>query len=386
MNVLDALIAVLALMAAAGGYQMGFLLRVGSWGGALGGLIIGTLLVAPAVSAFGGTDPLTSLLVAIGVVLGAAMLGQAIGYTIGAGLLRWVPHGPARQVDRGAGAIAGIVGVGALVWLLTPALADVPGAVAQMTRTSTLLTALDEVAPPPPDHVRALRNLVGKTPFPEVFSGLRPAPEVGPPPDTIPMPAGVQQQVAQSAVAVEAQACRRLQEGSGFVAAGDTVVTNAHVIAGAGTVQILRNDGARLPATVVAFDSGRDLAVLRVPGLGRPALPISAAATGADGAVFGYPLGQDQLRMAPMVIRQQLTAVGRDIYGQSQVRRQVYVLSAALRQGDSGAAVVRSDGAVVAVAFAIAPDRPQTAYALTDQELRAVLPAGPQAVSTGPCL
>jgi len=42
---------------------------------------------------------------------------------------------------------------------------------------------------------------------------------------------------------------------------------------------------------------------------------------------------------------------------------------------------------VVGVAFAIAPDEPGTAYALTTAELRPDLAAaGPGRVATGPCL
>jgi hypothetical protein len=42
---------------------------------------------------------------------------------------------------------------------------------------------------------------------------------------------------------------------------------------------------------------------------------------------------------------------------------------------------------VVGVAFAIAPDRPQTAYALTTDELRAVLQNDlTTPADTGPCL
>ena len=48
---------------------------------------------------------------------------------------------------------------------------------------------------------------------------------------------------------------------------------------------------------------------------------------------------------------------------------------------------MNTDGTVVGVAFAIAPDDPSTAYALNTTELDAVLAAprgGP--VDTGPCL
>ena len=73
--------------------------------------------------------------------------------------------------------------------------------------------------------------------------------------------------------------------------------------------------------------------------------------------------------------------------GLSPTERRVLVLAAELRPGDSGAALVDADGAVVGMAFAIAPDRAGTAYALHTDELRAALDAarsGP--VHTDRCL
>jgi S1-C subfamily serine protease len=103
--------------------------------------------------------------------------------------------------------------------------------------------------------------------------------------------------------------------------------------------------------------------------------------------VFGHPGGQDPLRIAPARINQRVEAVGRDLYDAHQTRRDVFILASDLRPGDSGAALVNTTGAVMGVAFAIAPDRPGTAYALSSVELRAVLavPRGNQA-STGQCL
>ena len=65
-------------------------------------------------------------------------------------------------------------------------------------------------------------------------------------------------------------ACGRLQEGSGAVLGDELVVTNAHVVAGADSVEVIRHpDGAEIEATVVAFDPSADLAVLDVPGIDR---------------------------------------------------------------------------------------------------------------------
>jgi len=80
-------------------------------------------------------------------------------------------------------------------------------------------------------------------------------------------------------------------------------------------------------------------------------------------------------------------AIGRDLYDTRETRRQVFILAADLAPGDSGGGLVNQSGTVVGVAFAIAPDRSGTAYALTTDELRPVLAAGGAvAVNTGPCL
>ncbi len=79
------------------------------------------------------------------------------------------------------------------------------------------------------------------------------------------------------------------------------------------------------------------------------------------------------MRIAPARISQQLEAVGRDLYNTQSTTREVLILAAALAPGDSGAALVNGQGAVVGVAFAVAPDRPGTSYALARSELADVL-------------
>jgi len=159
------------------------------------------------------------------------------------------------------------------------------------------------------------------------------------------------------------------------------------VVAGQSRPTVVRNDGARLPAVVAVFDPLRDLAVLRVPNLNQPALPVGDGEVGDEGAVYGHPRGQDELAIIPARIETEVNARGLDLYGDRQIRRQILVLAAALEPGDSGGALVDTSGQVVGVAFAVAPDRPSTAYALDTDELRAVLavPRGDQ-VSTGPCV
>src|SRR5213075_574313 len=147
------------------------------------------------------------------------------------------------------------------LWLLLPSMADVPGTVARQARTSKIAMLVDDTLPAAPDTLQALRRLVGNDNFPRVFEALRPAPNIGPPPAASGLAAPVLAKVEASTVRVEGQACDRLQDGSGFAAANDVVVTNAHVVAGERRTSVFRPDGSKLPATVVVFDSDRDLAV-----------------------------------------------------------------------------------------------------------------------------
>jgi S1-C subfamily serine protease len=65
--------------------------------------------------------------------------------------------------------------------------------------------------------------------------------------------------------------------------------------------------------------------------------------------------------------------VGRDIYSSSLVRREIYVLRAKVRKGDSGGPVVDRSGHPMGVVFAASTVDPDEGYALTNAELRAVL-------------
>jgi S1-C subfamily serine protease len=137
---------------------------------------------------------------------------------------------------------------------------------------------------------------------------------------------------------------------------------------------------------VVAFDTARDIAVLRVPGLTAPALRLVPGAQRTNAAVYGHPGGR-RLRVAPARVGQRFVAVGTDIYRTSESSRHVYVIGAELLPGDSGAALVNRRGEVIGMAFAIDPARDRIAYAVTDEEIRPVLDAvSPVPVDTRECL
>jgi S1-C subfamily serine protease len=385
-NGLDLLVLAMAVAAAVGGYRLGFITRVLSWIGLGIGLFLTVRLILPAVlDRLRGGGALWLLAFTLGLIFLGAMLGQGVGFAIGRRLRPLDGDGTITQADGAAGAVAGIIGVMALVWLTLPLLAETPGWVAEQAHGSAVAQALDQYLPDAPDSMQALRSLMGEDNFPTVFDVLRPTPELGPPPAASGLSDETAARVSRSVVKVEGIACNRIQDGTGFVVDTDLVVTNAHVVAGETETEVARDDGSRVKATVVAFDPHRDLAVLRASGLNRAALPVVDSRSDATGGVFGHP-GGGPLRISPFDVARQIKAVGRDIYGTGVTSRDVLELRSSLRPGDSGSALVDATGQVVGVAFAVAPDRTGVAYALATSELFPVLQGNLAAgASTGPC-
>jgi S1-C subfamily serine protease len=388
-NALDLLVVGLAAGAGWLGWRTGFVHRALSWTGLAVGVVVALLFVPDVAEAFRGSPPRTRLLVSLGFVLAVTASAQAVGAALGAVVRGRLPASAgAQRVDRIAGAVLGALGVFLVVWLLIPALASSPGWPARATRDSAVIRAIDRWAPSPPEESATLGRLVGDQTFPEVFDTLT-SPDAGNPPgDGIPAVAAAA--VTRSTVKVEGTACDRVQEGTGFVAGPDLIVTNAHVVAGESHTRVDTSDSRRLDADVVAFDAKRDLAVLRVPGLGLPALTRATAQVDDTGALFGHPGGGD-LRQAPVRVAEQIVARGTDITHTVPTEREVFVLAAVTAPGDSGGPIVDQAGRVVGVMFAYDVSGRPTAYALTRSELDAVLDpvlAGTSTLphATGACL
>jgi S1-C subfamily serine protease len=387
MSAFDAVFVVLAVLAVVGGYRLGFVARVVSWVGLAAGLAVAVRLLPLFLDQLDTASHGLVLVLSVGLLLVGASLGQALGFVIGGRLRPGSEGGALSRADRMAGGLAGFAGLVVVVWLLLPVLVASPGWISREATTSWVAQRIDAALPAPPDAMQALQALVGSDDFPDVFDALRPTPELGPPPVASGLSQQTADQTARSVVKMEGAACDRVQDGTGFVVADGLVVTNAHVVAGEEATTVIRDDGTRFDGTVVVFDPDRDLAVVRVDGLDRPALPVGAGApVDTIGGVFGHP-GGEPLRIAPFRVAREITATGRDIYGNGSTERRVLELAAALRPGDSGSPLVDPTGQVVGVAFAIARDRSGVAYALTTDELVAALAAvSPQAISTGPCL
>lgn len=387
MNTLDIFVLATVALAAIAGFRLGFVSRVLSWIGLGVGLWLGSRIVRLLLPHVAIGSQTTLLGITITALVVPGLLGQWLGFVLG----RSIPIPPIvvfRAIDRVLGACLAAAGVMALLWLSLPTLLGAPGTMSSLASSSLISQQLDDHLPAAPDVVYAIRNALATDSFPDVFAALRPTPLVPAPPASSGLSATLVERVAKSVVKIEGESCRRIQDGTGFVASVDTIVTNAHVVAGDREVSVIRDDGRHFSGRVAAFDPENDLAVLAVSGFDRPPLPLGpdVTPTGSVGGVFGHP-GGEPLRIAPFAVARTLTAEGLDIYGTSPTSRRVLELGASLRKGDSGSALISPSGEVVGVAFAISRDRPDVAYALAASEVRALLSStNNAAISTGPCL
>jgi S1-C subfamily serine protease len=123
-----------------------------------------------------------------------------------------------------------------------------------------------------------------------------------------------------------------------------------------------------MKGTVIFFDPERDVAVLNVPDLLAQGVTFGPADRGTAAAVIGYPGGGPE-KTVPAVVDGGVAAEGYDIYNQNLVTRDIYVIQATVRPGNSGGPLVDLQGQVLGLVFATSAGNPDQAYALTDGEI-----------------
>lgn len=391
MNGLDYLLFILFVVVCVRGGRLGGLSQIASYGTAALGLLLGAL-IAPRVAATLADGPgVTLSLLTLTVLLACLLIAQSVGIAIGMRLRSAAAEAGGRAVDAIAGIAVAAVGLVLTVWLLAGPLSRGPSpALANSLRDSRVIALIDDALPAPPDVVGRVGTYLDQQGFPEVFSGIRP--NVTAPPAPTPQGstvAAAEAAARRSVVQIESTGCNSISFGSGFVTRRGYVVTNAHVVAGGDAVVVNSLRGGD-EAQVILFDPALDLAVLSVPGLEAPALPWSgeAAGRGLTGATLGFPGGEPQLTTKPAAVRRRIRAVGRDIYGNRSVTRDVLILADEVTRGDSGGPFVTGDGEVAGVVFAAAVSEANTGYALTAESVRGAVADAvreDEPVSTGTC-
>ncbi len=389
MDALDVILVIVILAAAFRGLRRGAAVQVLSYGGALAGLAIGVVLVLVTCPHLRGEH--TKTVVALLLLLVPAAVLAAGGRQLGSGLWRRLRQARYGAADAVGGAVIATGGALVVIWLLASVLVNSQfSLVASQIDNSQIVRTVTDVMPPVPTALAPAERFLSDEGLQVVADGLIQL--AGP--VAYPDAAQVREAsllAALSTVKVVAVGCGEVQEGSGFVAAPGLVVTNAHVVAGTGSMRVEDTTGYHA-ATVEVFDPEFDLAVLRVPGVSGPALAIdpSTVGRGTKAVVIGYPEGGPRT-VDPAGVRSEILATGLDIYGQNATVRAVYEIQALVRPGNSGGPLVKPDGQVIGVVFSRSPTSPDIGYALAspgvlERVLKAeALPAS-TVVGTGACI
>jgi S1-C subfamily serine protease len=368
------------------GYMQGFVVGSMSLVGFAAGAFIGTRL-GPLLLPSGAHSQYAPLFGLLGALLAGGGLASGFeGLGVSARAALRLPG--LRQVDGLLGAaLTACVGLG-IAWIVGAiALQSSGSRVLRLDiQRSAILRELNQLLPPSGAILHVLARF---DPLPSVRG---PAADVAPPPRGIVGAHGVLES-HRSVVRVVGTACGLGIEGSGWVAGPDLVVTNAHVVAGeTDTVVQIGGVAPGLSAQVVDFDPHDDIAVLRVRGLGEPALRLGAdPRSGTAAAILGYPL-DGPFDAEPGRIGQTAIVSTQDAYGNGPVQRSITSVRGLVRPGNSGGPMVDAAGEVVATVFAAITDSSGSPSAggfavpnsLVGRQL-ALAQRRTDAVSTGPC-
>jgi Trypsin-like peptidase domain/Colicin V production protein len=378
---LDWIIVGLVLLLAVFGWSQGFMAGAFALAGLALGAFVGTR-IGPLLLADGARSSYAPLFGLVGALLVGGILAgvfEAFGGRLRAVVGR-IPGVSA--VDGLLGAIlVACAGLG-IVWILGAFAVQRGGyELREEVRRSSILQQLNTILPPSGPLLNSLRRL---DPFPRIDG---PAVDVAPPRRGIGRVGSVRE-AAGSVVKILGTACGLGVEGSGWVAGRELVVTNAHVVAGQRDTRVLvRGRGDGLRGEAVWFDPRNDLAVLRVPGLVAPPLPLGTARAGTSAAILGFPLnGPYDVRAGR--VGSTRTVLSSDAYGNGPVRRTMTALRGNVRSGNSGGPMVDGSGRVVTTVFAATTRGPRGGYGVPNRVVRRALSRIGRAgglVSTGPC-
>ncbi|MGO9332480.1 MAG: MarP family serine protease [Acidimicrobiales bacterium] len=362
MDALDLILILVILVSALRGFRRGAAVQVLSYGGALGGLALGVVLVLLICPHVSGQRAKTA--VALLLLLVPAAVFAASGRHLGAELWRRLRRARFGAVDAAGGAVVATAGALVVIWLLASILVNSQfSLVASQINDSRIIRSVTNIMPPIPTALAPVERFLSDEGLQLVADGF--VQLAGPVayPSAAQVLAGAAK-ASPSTVKVVAIGCGEIQEGSGFVVGRDLVVTNAHVVAGTQSVRVEDSVGYHVGA-VAYFDPEFDLAILRVHGLPERALTLDPGTVGrgTKAVVLGYPEG-GPLAVDPAGVRSEIFATGLDIYGENPTVRAVYVIQALVRPGNSGGPLVEPDGLVIGVVFSRSPTSSDIGYAL----------------------
>jgi S1-C subfamily serine protease len=361
-NVLDLFIVLFVVFLVWRGSRTGFLAGALSLvgvvlGAALGSRVVPALLEGDGDLVFGSVITLAS-------IVAFAVLGDILARAASGFLQGKIESATSEALDRAGGALLGVALSLTLVWVAATFALGTPllSSLHPTMQESTVLGGLNRAMP--------------STLLTQAVSRLDPIPSFrGPKADV----ADPNQEIADDpevlaatsrVVRVTGVACGYGIEGSGWVAAPDLVVTNAHVVAGEISTQVQpEGNGLPLPARVMAFDEKNDIAVLRVDDLRLEPLGLAEPRDSEPVALLGFPEnGPFDIRAGR--VGDTTRVISNDAYNRGPVERTVTSFKGFVRPGNSGGPAVNEDGEVVATIFASRADSDDAGYGIPSSLVR----------------
>ena len=386
-NWVDIALLVGLLVVAIAGWRSGVITTAAAFAGFIGGALCGAWLVPQLLEGREWPTFLQAMATLAGMfVLG--VLGQAILGFAGRTVRDAVDFRPIRLVDSASGMVVSVLAFLLCAWMvLSVAASSSLGPTSEQVRASRGFPLLDQVLAGPGgallDDARELLATIDVPSLPFNPATLPPVED----PSNVDISKAAARVARDSVVQVSTTStrCGSSSLGSGVVISPGRVVTNAHVVAGAGRITVgSASDHATRGARLVYLDPENDVAILHVPGLESPAPRwVDEAPRGTDAVVAGYP-GGGPLTLGEARVRGQVLVAD----DQGSGSREVHVFRGLVRPGNSGGALLRLDGSVLGLVFANAQDDDQTGFALTQEEVRAAIDATRNAtdeVSSGSC-
>ena len=163
-------------------------------------------------------------------------------------------------------------------------------------------------------------------------------------------------------------------QGTGFIISSDgQVVTNAHVVEGASSINVMLSDGTLKTAELVQQDPTRDLAVLKIEGENLPAARLGRSAdveVGDEVLAIGNALG---LGDTPTVTTGIVSALERELQLTGSRLTRLIQTDAAINPGNSGGPLVNAKGEVIGVNTAIAGNAEGIGFAISIDHARPVI-------------
>ncbi|MFS0867078.1 MarP family serine protease [Microbacterium sp. 179-B 1A2 NHS] len=387
MLVVDIIVVLVLVAALLGGLLRGLVATAGTLVGVLLGVTVAVWLTPVVAPTFADWEYRTLVLLTIALAIVAAL--AAVGTAVGARLRKGIDRAKLAPLDRVLGALVNAASFAVILLLVagTVVSSGTP-VIAPAVASSRVLGLLDDLTPPAMDAALAeFRGFVVDEGIPRVGELLAPEVEPTAPPVALDDPELQRAAASVARISGNAYACGASLTGSGFVAAEDLVVTNAHVVAGVDAPLVELPGREAEEGRIVYFDPTDDLAVIAVPGLGAAPLPIvDAVDAGTSVAVQGYPLGGPFTSGVAYVLSVGDALVA-DIYDDGTASREIYALEANVRPGNSGGPLLTEDGEVTGVVFARGEDDEERGYAMTSAELAPALEAraDDEPVASGAC-